>query len=65
MSQDGPSGTILSALARAYEQIAFQTLADQVRRSVRSCQGNRWMFRVGCAQEHPLRIQPRLLAQLG
>jgi len=61
MRRDGPSGTILSALARAYEQIAFQTLADQVRRSVRSCQGNRWMFRVGCAQEHPLRIQPRLL----
>ncbi len=61
MSNGGPSGTILSALARAYEQIAFQTLADQVRHSVRSCQGNRWMFRVGCAEEHPLRIEPRLL----
>jgi galactokinase/mevalonate kinase-like predicted kinase len=61
MSHDGPNSAIISALARAYEQIAFQTLADQVRRSVRSCQGNRWMFRVGCAEEHPLRIQPRLL----
>ena len=47
--------------ARAYEQIAFQTLADQVRSSVRNCKGNRWMFRVGCADEHPLRIAPQLL----
>src|SRR5271156_2339111 len=38
MRQDGPSGAICSALAQAYEQIAFQNLADQVRRSVRSCQ---------------------------
>ena len=59
--QDGPNGTICSALAQAYEQTAFQTLADQVRRSVRSCQGNRWMFRVGAVEEHPLRIDPRLL----
>jgi len=59
--RDGPNGAICSALAQVYEQIAFQTLADQVRRSVRSCQGNRWMFRVGGADEHPLRIQPRLL----
>ena len=59
----GPSGTVASALARAYEQVAFQTLADQVRSSVRSCRGNRWMFRVGCADEHPLRIAPQLLAR--
>jgi galactokinase/mevalonate kinase-like predicted kinase len=63
MSRDGPNGTICSALAQAYEQIAFQTLADQVRRSVRSCQGNRWMFRVGGADEHPLRIHPALLVR--
>ena len=61
MKMSGPDGTIASALARAYEQSAFQTLADQVRRSVRSCQGNRWMFRVGGADEHPLWIHPRLL----
>src|SRR5262249_5733986 len=61
MNREGPSGSICSALAQAYEQIAFQTLADQVRRSVRSCQGNRWMFRVGSADEHPLRIHPALL----
>jgi galactokinase/mevalonate kinase-like predicted kinase len=63
MDRDGPNGTLTSALARGYEQIALQTLADQVRRSVRSCQGNRWMFRVGSAEEHPLRIAPRLLAR--
>src|SRR5262245_61048463 len=63
MKREGCSGTIASALARAYEQVAFQTLADQVRSSVRNCQGNRWMFRVGCADEHPLRIAPPLLAR--
>ncbi len=63
MNRDGPNGAICSALAQAYEQIAFQTLADQVRRSVRSCQGNRWMFRVGQADEHPLRIHHALLAR--
>ena len=60
MRQDGPSGAICSALAQVYEHIAFQNLADQVRRSVRSCRGNRWMFRVGGADEHPLRIHPEL-----
>src|SRR5262249_54352385 len=61
LRQDGPNGTICRALAQAYEQIAFQDLADQVRRSVRNCQGNRWMFRVGSADEHPLRMRPELL----
>ena len=61
----GPNGTIASALARAYEEIALQTLADQVRRSVRSCRGNRWMFRVGSADEHPLRLDARLLEREG
>lgn len=59
--QEGASGPLASALAQAYEQISYQTLADQVRRSVRSCQGNRWMFRVGAVDEHPIRIHPRLL----
>jgi len=61
LKDEGPSGAICSALAQAYDQIAFQTLADQVRRSVRSCPGNRWMFRVGGIDEHPLHIHPRLL----
>jgi galactokinase/mevalonate kinase-like predicted kinase len=63
MRRDGPNGAICSALAQAYEHIAFQDLADQVRRSVRSCRGNRWMFRVGGGDEHPLRIHPQLLAR--
>ncbi len=61
MRRSGPNGTIASAMAQAYEHVAYQTLADQVRRSVRSCQGNRWMFRVGAVDEHPVRIHPRLL----
>jgi UTP--glucose-1-phosphate uridylyltransferase len=61
MGRDGPNGAITSALAQAYEQITYQTLTDQVRRSVRSCRGNRWMFRVGQADEHPIRIHPKLL----
>ncbi len=63
MRRDGPNGTICSALATAYQHVAFQDLADQVRRSVRSCRGNRWMFRVGGVDEHPLRIHPKLLAR--
>jgi len=59
--RDGPNGSIASALAQAYERITYQTLADQVRRSVRSCNGNRWMFRVGAVDEHPIRLHPRLL----
>ncbi len=45
--QQGPSGAVASALAQAYEQVSYQTLADQVRRSVRGCRGSRWMFRAG------------------
>ncbi len=63
MRRDGPNGAIASALAQAYEHVAFQDLADQVRRSVRSCRGNRWMFRVGGVDEHPLHIHPLLLAR--
>ncbi len=59
--REGQNGALASALAQAYEQVAFATLADQVRRSVRSCRGNRWMFRVGQADEHPIRLHPRLL----
>ena len=57
---EGPSDGISSALAAAYHSLAFQTLADQVRRSVRSVQGNQWMFRTGHPQDHPLRIRPEL-----
>ena len=58
---DGPSDAISSALAAAYHRLAFQTLADQVRRSVRNVRGNQWMFRMGHPADHPLRIRPELL----
>jgi len=57
----GPSDAISSALASVYQRIAFQTLADQVRRSVRSVRGNQWMFRMGHPADHPLRLRPELL----
>jgi galactokinase/mevalonate kinase-like predicted kinase len=59
--RDGPNSALASALAHAYEQVTYQTLADQVRRSVRGCAGNRWMFRVGHPDEHPLHVLPALL----
>jgi len=59
--EHGPSDTISSALAEGYHHLAFQTLADQVRHSVRSQRGNQWMFRVGHPMDHPLRIHPALL----
>ncbi len=57
----GPNDAISSALATAYHDLAFQTLANQVRRSVRSVRGNQWMFRVGHPADQPLRIRPELL----
>jgi UTP--glucose-1-phosphate uridylyltransferase len=59
---DGPSDGLASALAQAYHHLGFQTLADQVRRSVRTVRGNQWMFRLGHPADHPLRIRPELLA---
>ena len=63
-SQAGPSEALSSGLAAAYRQLGFQTLADQVRRSVRSIAGNQWMFRVGHPSDHPLRVRKRLLRPL-
>ena len=60
-AQEGPSDAICSSLAAAYHQLAFQTLADQVRKSVRTVRGNQWMFRMGHPADHPLRIRPELL----
>jgi hypothetical protein len=56
----GPSDAVASALAAAYQALGFQTLADQVRRSVRSVRGNQWMFRMGHPADHPLEIRPAL-----
>ena len=59
----GPNAAISSALAAAYKGLAFQTLADQVRRSVRSVRGNQWMFRTGHPSDYPLRIRRELFAR--
>ncbi len=58
---EGPSAGLSSALAAAYRELGFQTLADQVRRSVRSVRGNQWMFRTGHPTDQPLRIRGELL----
>ena len=59
----GANAAISSALAAAYRSLAFQTLADQVRRSVRTVRGNQWMFRTGHPADYPLRIRKELLEQ--
>jgi hypothetical protein len=51
---------ISSALAAAYHGLAFQTLAAQVRRSVRAVRGNQWMSRIGHPADHPLTIRSEM-----
>jgi hypothetical protein len=58
---DGPNDTLSSACAAAYHALAFQTLADQVRRTVRSTRGNAWMFRLGHPVDQALRVRPELV----
>ncbi|MEX0322332.1 MAG: UTP--glucose-1-phosphate uridylyltransferase [Puniceicoccaceae bacterium] len=48
--------TLSSGLATAYHALALQSLADQVRRSVRQEIGNQWMFRIGHPDDYPLRV---------
>jgi hypothetical protein len=55
------SDTICSALAVGYHELGFQTLSDQVRRSVRSVRGNQWMFRVGHPGDHSLRMRKAMM----
>lgn len=57
----GPNTPVSSALAAGYRSLGFQTLADQVRKSVRSVRGNQWMFRTGHPADYPLRIRAELL----
>lgn len=61
MEEQGPGDALSSALASSYHQLAFQTLANQVRKSVRTVRGNRWMFRTGHPSDHPLRWRSELL----
>jgi hypothetical protein len=57
------SDATASARAEAYRRLGFQTLANQVRRSVRSVRGNQWMFRIGHPADQPLRVR-ELLGQV-
>jgi hypothetical protein len=61
-AEHGAGAAISSALAASYRALGFQTLADQVRRSVRGVRGNQWMFRAGHTADYPLRLSPELLA---
>jgi hypothetical protein len=63
-AEQGPNEAISSALAEAYHSLGFQTLADQVRRSVRSVRGNQWMFRIGHPADQLLRVRPELMNRL-
>jgi len=58
--RQGPSAPLSSALAAAYQGLAFQTLADQVRRSVRTTPGNAWLFETATAAGHPLALHRAL-----
>jgi galactokinase/mevalonate kinase-like predicted kinase len=64
-ASEGLSASLCSAYASAWHGLAFQTLAGQVRRSVRSIAGNRWMSRTGHPDEYPLHLSPQLLEQSG
>ncbi len=57
----GPNEGLSSGLAEAYHKLAFQTLANQVRKSVRNTLGNQWMFRTGHPDDHPLSIRRELI----
>jgi len=65
LSADGPTAALSSALAAAYQGLAFQTLAAQVRRSVRAVRGNRWMSRIGHPADYPLALRRELLDRSG
>ncbi len=60
IKKNGLNDCISSALSKTYHGLGFQTLADQVRKSVKSIKGNNWMFRIGHPDDHPLRIKKEL-----
>lgn len=60
-ARQGPSAALGSILSAAYRALAFDTLARQVRDSVRAVPGNRWMFAHDDPARHPRRIVPELL----
>ncbi len=65
LEKEGPNAALFSALAESYHHLSFDTLSAQVRHSVRASRGNQWMFRVGHASDHPLRIRQELLSRQG
>jgi len=62
-SAEGCGAALSSGLAAAYYGLGFQTLADQVRRSVRSVRGNQWMSRIGHPSDYPLTIRREMRLQ--
>ena len=57
----GSSDALSSALAAAYQGLAFKTLAQQVQKTVRRVRGNQWMFRTGHPLDYPLVLRRELL----
>ncbi len=60
---NGLNAALSSAYATVYRGLGFKTLADQVRRSVRSVRGNHWMSRIGHPDDYPLSVRPELFAR--
>ena len=59
-NKSGLTDGLASCLAEAYHSLGFQTLSDQVRKSVRLVKGNQWMFRTGHPADLPLRLRSEL-----
>ncbi|MFM2092705.1 MAG: hypothetical protein RLZZ127_3194, partial [Planctomycetota bacterium] len=62
LREHGPGRWLASLLGQLYHLAQYDELAAQVRASVRESRGNRWLFRGGRVEEHPLRIRRDLLA---
>eukprot|EP00804_Cyclotella_cryptica_P012888 CCRYP_002249-RB/>CCRYP_002249-RB protein AED:0.13 eAED:0.13 QI:185/1/1/1/0.83/0.71/7/3037/1190 len=58
-----PSEAASSSLATTYRSLAFQTLADQVKSSVKNHPGNEWMFGVQNVNGQILRFHEELVDQ--
>jgi len=59
--EQGANENTVERARAAYHELGFQTLADQVRHTVRATRGNAWMFRLGHPLDQPLRVRPELL----
>jgi galactokinase/mevalonate kinase-like predicted kinase len=60
LAHEGANGALYSAISQCYHELTFETLTDQVRKSVRASRGNQWMFRIGHASNHAIRIRREL-----